>query len=54
MLANLIKKGQGPRVSKKLGSVIEAAEKWVKQATIKKGEKIGDAWTAEAVAAIKI
>ena len=54
ILGNLIIKGEVPRLSKKLGSVIQAGAKWVDQAIIKKGEKIGDGWTTEAVAAIKI
>ena len=54
IVGNLIRKGKVPRVSKKLGSVIQAAAKWVEQASIKKGEKIGEGWAAEVVAAIKI
>ena len=54
IVGNLIMKGKVPRVSKKLGSVIQTAARWVEQASIKKGEKIGEGWAAEVVAAIKI
>jgi hypothetical protein len=54
ILGNLDRKGRAPKVSKRLGSVITAAAKWVEKAIIKKGEKIGEGWVAEAVAAIKI